>query len=341
MTRLRRAALAGLVILIGFCLVLFPAGTTHSQDNSDLALKKAVAFLSKQLGKQVSSQGYSYQVNTYPDSALGCPQVGVQYTMGPFQAYQFLIPYSGTTYDVRVSFDLTFTVLCTKIPTATIPPTETIPPTIAPTNTPAPTNTASPTPTGAPTSTPGGKATAPSTNTPQGQANAATATPDALPFLTFRDRDFSMAYPPTWQATDRTTDVFFGVRASPVCADPGMIVVPLGPIINNETADSLIDDYIHSPSASGAALQGDKTAVGNTGRSLIFISPCTDGSLREVRVTVFVAYGNAYRVVQYSPQKDWDLWADIYLKTLDQFSPAAGSASAGGGSAMLPPSHTP
>ncbi len=347
MTRLQPAINAGLVILIGFCLtclVLMPAAAHENQDNSDIALKKAVTYLSKQLGKTVSGQGYSYQVNTYPDSALGCPEPGVQYTLGPYQAYQFTIPYAGTNYDVRVSFDLTVTVLCTKIPTSTPVPTDTLPPTIGPSDTPAPTNTPlTPSETAIPP-TSNGTATAPSTNTPPASntpAVSATPSASAQAFLTFRNRDFSMAYPTTWQATDRLTDVFFGAGPSPVCAQPGMIVVSMGPLGSKDTADRLIDAYLHSTAAAGAVLQGDHTSVGSTGRSQVFVSPCTDGAIRESRVTVFVAYGNAYRVLQYSLQKDWDVWADVFLKLLDQFSPAAGSASAGGGSAMLPPSHTP
>src|SRR5258708_37026810 len=105
-----------------------------AQDPSDAALQQAILFLSKQLGKQVTGEGYTYEEARYPDSALGCPKEGETYSPGPFDAYKFMIPVTGTNYDVRVTTDLKIKVLCTKLPTAT--------PTFTATLTPTPTNTA-------------------------------------------------------------------------------------------------------------------------------------------------------------------------------------------------------
>ncbi len=191
MNRLRVLTLLALVLAFGFTILPILA-----QDNVEAAYKQAAEFLGKQLGKKVIADNYSYVTANYPDSALGCPQPGQTYLPGPFGAYRFTLLYAGVNYDVRVSFNLSITVICTKIPTKT----------------PTPPSTATPVPpTANPASTtgPGTAGTAPSTGgTPSGT------------LATYRNQQFSIAYPDSWRVTERSTDVYFGTSIAPVCAQP-------------------------------------------------------------------------------------------------------------------------
>jgi Tol biopolymer transport system component len=120
-----------------------------------------------------------------------------------------------------------------------------------------------------------------------------------------------------------------------------MTISALGAVPSKETTDNLLDEYMGSSAAAGAKVQGDRTPVGNTGRSVIYVSPCANGQPRQSRVTVFVAYGTGYRVWQFAPQQDFGTWDALFLKGLDGFSPASGSAGANGGNPVLMPARSP
>src|SRR5689334_15623195 len=142
LSRLRALTLLVLVVALSFAILPIMA-----QDNVDAAYKQAADFLGKQLGKKVIADNYTYVTANYPDSSLGCPVPGQTYLPGPFGAYRFTLLYGGINYDVRVSFDLTLTVVCTKIPTKTPTPPSTatpVPPTANPAATTAPGGTPQP-----------------------------------------------------------------------------------------------------------------------------------------------------------------------------------------------------
>lgn len=312
MSRARVITLLGLVLAFAFAMMPVVA-----QDNVDGAYKQATDALGQALGKNVLADNWAYVTASFPDSALGCPQTGQTYQPGPFGAYRFTILYAGVNYDVRVSFDLTLTVICTPI--ATRVPTQPSTATAIP-----------PTPNAVSTNNPG---------TPVPVASAGGTPSDALE--TYRNQQFSMAYPDVWRVTERSTDVYFGANIAPVCAQPGMIVTALGAVPPTKNADTLLDDYMASSAAAGAQLQGDRTSLGNTGRSIVFVSPCSNGQPRQSRVTVFVAYGSGYRIWEFAPQADFATWDTIFLKGLDGFSPAAGSPGANGGNPVVMPSKSP
>lgn len=154
---------------------------------------------------------------------------------------------------------------------------------------------------------------------------------------TYRSPQYSIPYPAPWNAIDRGTDVYFGLAARPLCAQPGMIVAPLA-AANGKTPDALIDEFVRTQRR--VEIENVRIAIGKTGSSAVFVAPCTDGSPRKHRVTVFVAYGQAYRVLQFTPLTAFSQWDDIFRKILDEFAPAAGGAPEGG-QPILPPAVSP
>ncbi len=279
-TGLRRA----LLVIMSLVLVGSFGMIAGAQDGSglDWALKQATQFLSKQIGKPIPSvDNYTYELDTFPDAGLGCPEPGKTYPPKPTQAYKFLITVGGVAYDVRTTVDGLRSVLCS--------------------------------------------------NTPIKQD---------VTLSIYRSPLFSIAYPNRWNFNDRGSDIYFGLGATPVCAQPGMTVTALGSVSADQTPDKLLDDYART--TPGVKPGTERLNIGSIGRSAVFVAPCADGSPRQTRVTVFLAYGRAYRVQQFAPQIAFDQWADVFLKILQQFSPGtAGGNSASGGQEVSLPNVSP
>ncbi len=154
----------------------------------------------------------------------------------------------------------------------------------------------------------------------------------------YRSPLFSIPYPDRWHPTDRGSDIFFGLSPSPVCSQPGMTVSATGQVAVGKSLDDLLNDYAQT--TSGAQFDTNRISVGNIGRSVLFTASCTDGSARQNRVTVFMAYGKGYRVVQFAPQIAFNQWADVFMNILQKFSPASGGGS-GDGQAVTMPQTSP
>ncbi|MBX3086102.1 MAG: PD40 domain-containing protein [Anaerolineae bacterium] len=169
----------------------------------------------------------------------------------------------------------------------------------------------------------------------QGVLCQAPVVKETVGLATYRSPVFSIAYPETWNATDRNTDIFFGPSLGPVCAEPGMLVVVLG-TVGDKTADALLDEYA---AQSNLGLDPARTSIRNIGRSTSYVTKCADGSPRQARVTVFTAFGKGYRVVQFAPQPQFAAWADLYQQMLDKFSPS--TLSANSGQPLIRPNVTP
>ncbi|HVO42787.1 MAG TPA: hypothetical protein VMT34_09195, partial [Aggregatilineales bacterium] len=116
--------------------------------------------------------------------------------------------------------------------------------------------------------------------------------------------------------------------ALPVCAQPGMIVLPLGQVTPDKTPDSLIDDLLAT--TNGAKAVSDRANVNNTGRSLIFTAPCTDGSLRQTLVVTYIAFGRSYRITAFAPQAAFSQWAAVFQQLVASFSPGITSQGSSG-----------
>lgn len=247
-----------------------------AQDGPDAVLIEQIArFLRLRLSKPIPTlDNYSYEAQTYPDSALGCPENDKTYTPGPFAAFKLSVTLDGTLYDVRATRDGAQIVLC-----------------------------------------------------------SGAEIKQQVGLATFRNRQFSISYPNTWGTTDRLSDIFFGLGPGPVCAQPGMIVMPLG-ASGNRTPDSLLDEYARA--FPNVKFEGERISIRGIGRSAVYVAPCADGSPRQQRVTMFVAYGQAFRVNQFAPQASFGQWADVYLNILNDFGPTVVGGGEGGQPMRLP-----
>ncbi len=78
----------GLLVVVGLMLIgvlVIPVGAQDGTgDAVNSALKQAASFLSKQIGKPITSvENYTYELQTYPDVGLGCPEPGKTYPPSP------------------------------------------------------------------------------------------------------------------------------------------------------------------------------------------------------------------------------------------------------------------
>jgi hypothetical protein len=274
--------LIGLALLIGLGKATAPVQAQGTEEDPvTYALKQAAQYLSKQIGKPIPRvDNYTYELVTFPDAGLGCPEQGKTYSPAPTQGYKFLITFGGVSYDVHTTLDGLRVAYC-----------------------------------------------------------SGTAIRQEPGLAVYRSPLFSIAYPDEWSFIPRSADIFFGLSATPVCSQPGMTVAALGTVASGQTPDALLDDYART--TPGVQLGKDRIAVGNTGRSTLYVAPCTDGSPRMTRVTAFVAYGRGYRVLQFAPQSAFSQWADTYLKILQRFSPGTAGGSGSSGQAVRQPDQSP
>jgi hypothetical protein len=165
----------------------------------------------------------------------------------------------------------------------------------------------------------------------------------SISLATYRSGQYSILYPSTWGITDRGNgDTYFGQAATPVCNQPGMSVATLGEATAGLTPDNYLEQYAASASVQ-ASFESEKINIRRIGRSMRYTQPCADGSMRQYRVTMYVAYGRAYRVLQFAPQDQYPTWEPTFLAILNAFGPTtANTASAGGGGvAIQPPNAMP
>jgi hypothetical protein len=306
-----RLALIGLVVVI-----IGGVRAASAQDGPDRdLLVKAILYLAERLGKPISRvDTYTYEATTFTDAALGCPEPGKSYAPGPLLGFKFLFTLGNTSYDVRATRDGAIIAVCaaiinTNAPTPTI---GSLPPT-------APPDPALPT--ASPTVPP------PPTAIPPTQE---------IGLAVYRGAGYSIAYPNRWDVTDRSVDIFFGPGTSPRCDGPGMTVTALG-AAGNQLPDALINGYLQS--LGRAEVLPDRVDIRRLGRSAVYIAPCANGAPRIHRVTAFVAYGQAYRVVQFAPQADFAGWDGKFLEILEQFAPS--TVGGGDGVAIQPPQTAP
>ncbi|MHB8628423.1 MAG: hypothetical protein ACYDBJ_12925 [Aggregatilineales bacterium] len=167
---------------------------------------------------------------------------------------------------------------------------------------------------------------------------AQTATPISL--NTFRTAAFSLQYPAGWQITAHgDTETYIGPGTSPVCAQPGVLITLLGRQPANKTADTLFDDYQAVNSyLTGVEARAD---VGDLGRTAVLRGPCTDGSTRDLRVSVYIAFGNGYRLTAFAPHTQFKGWDDVYKQIAASFTPVIPGANGQSGQPVHAPDHAP
>ncbi|MBI5931978.1 MAG: hypothetical protein HY862_21905 [Chloroflexi bacterium] len=106
-----------LVCLLSVTAFLPAPSAVHAQTPLDVVLQRVKDFFAQQLGRNFTLVNYTYQLNTWQDSSLGCPKAGVSYTQGELQGYiwQFTIDQDTTTYELHSDTDGNVVVLCTPI----------------------------------------------------------------------------------------------------------------------------------------------------------------------------------------------------------------------------------
>ncbi|MBE7514069.1 MAG: PD40 domain-containing protein [Anaerolineales bacterium] len=305
------------VILAATCLITFAAfSRAAAQDApSQELLIKLIQYLSSQLGIPVTTiDSYTYEAADFSDTSLGCPLAGENYAQVIVPGWKVKLTIAAITYDMRTSRSGDRIVICAAISAgATATPTLSGEIVITATFPTSPTIEDTFTPTLPPT-------------------------PTMIPLALFRATQYTIAYPNEWRVTDRGGgEVYFGASPTPVCAGAGMFAAFLGAAGEN-TPSTLLDDY--TPAVTRAEFTAGRTPVRRSGLSAFYIAPCADGTIRQFRVTMFVAYGNAYRVIQFAPQTDYPLWTNAFAEMLNRFGPttvAAGVIDA----PRLPPATSP
>jgi hypothetical protein len=298
-------AFVAFVLLVSSLLWAGPASAQQPPDTEQVI--RAAQFLATKLGQSTATvQGYSFQYAQFADSALGCVEAGQSYTTGPFLGYILQLKIAGATYDVRVAMVAKREVFAYCGPVAEL---------------------------AAVTATIATDAVAPAPVT----ATAGLAGGASLPLNTYRGNQFSLPYPAIWNITERAGDVYFGLAATPICNQPGMLVALLGPDAGR-TPDTLLAEY--TPTLPRATFSTARTNIKQIGLSTTYVMPCADGTARLHRVSFFTAYGNAFRVVQFAPEADYPLWEASYLKILNAFGPAT-AAGGGSGQKVIPPGVSP
>lgn len=80
-------------------------------------IKKPFALISTDLEKRSSLPASSFQITgydmqTFPNSALGCPDPDLMYTQVLTPGYRIQVAAGGKTYDYRANLAGTFVLLC-------------------------------------------------------------------------------------------------------------------------------------------------------------------------------------------------------------------------------------
>lgn len=106
-----------LFLVMGLVALLIPMFATQAQQAPD-PINAALADLSTRVGKTVTLgdlDNWSYEQETYPNAALGCPKPGVAYADVLTGGFQFTLIYAGVSYDYRVSSDKRIVTLCGNV----------------------------------------------------------------------------------------------------------------------------------------------------------------------------------------------------------------------------------
>ncbi len=147
-------------------------------------------------------------------------------------------------------------------------------------------------------------------------------------FNVYRAATYNLNYPSDWKIIPRSdSETFFGIAPAPACGQPGLLVTLLGPA-HSKSADILLDDY--TANNTYLSTVGDRDDANDLGRFQVFRGPCTDGSIRVLRVAMFVAFGNGYRVTAFAPKAAYTQWDPAFQQIDRSFSVTADEAGQGG-----------
>jgi hypothetical protein len=85
------------------------------------ALRSAQQFLEGYLGRRLDQLDVAYGMAEWPDTALGCPELGADYAAITTAGYQFEIRVDGVVFDIHTSWDGSRVVLCPSRETGELP----------------------------------------------------------------------------------------------------------------------------------------------------------------------------------------------------------------------------
>lgn len=143
---------------------------------------------------------------------------------------------------------------------------------------------------------------------------------------TYSTPAFTILSPESWLVfPGPDSKIEFGPEPGAPCDQPGMRVSLIGRVASGVTPDQLIDEYLAAQGAQDSPTE--RQMVGTYGRTAQYAFTCDDVTQFR-RVAMFVEYGTAYRVEQWTPQADAAKWDPLFLNMLSQFSPPGGSVAA-------------
>jgi hypothetical protein len=103
------------LVLVLVLVVVLVVSVQAQETQAPASIQFALDALSENLGVDVTLatiSEYQWRGQLYPDTSLGCAQVGQTYTQTPTRGVQYLLTYGGTVYDYRVSTDGSIVILC-------------------------------------------------------------------------------------------------------------------------------------------------------------------------------------------------------------------------------------
>ena len=111
-----------LIVIVIALLAVVPVTAQNAPDQISAALEDLSTVVNRTVTLTLVDS-WNYQQTVYASPALGCPQQGMSYADVQTSGFQFIITYSGTVYDYRVSEDESIVVLCGTAPApVTVPP---------------------------------------------------------------------------------------------------------------------------------------------------------------------------------------------------------------------------
>jgi len=139
-----------------------------------------------------------------------------------------------------------------------------------------------------------------------------------LRLTAYTSPDFTILRPDAWLVFPGAdgAGILFAPRPQLTCDVPGMRVVKLGRVAAGVTPDQLLDEHLQTLGVRDDLV--GRASVGPYGRTTRVDAPC--GSLRRSwRVSAFVQYGSAFRVEQWAPLEEFQMWDELFSTMLGQF----------------------